>query len=114
MRLLILLISVLSVVSYALFPSKMMVLKTYSHGIWGHLIAFFFLSAIFFFTTKARIFFQFFVLLLIGVLIELLQMMTTYRNASFEDFIYDAIGISIFYLFVLIFRKAFKIKKQYR
>lgn len=105
MKILVLLISILFVVSYAMFPTKMMILKSYSHGFFGHFIAFFFLSFIFITTTKLRIYWQILILFSLGIAIEFLQMLTTYRNASIEDILYDAVGIFIFYGLFFIFQK---------
>jgi VanZ family protein len=98
--------SIIIVAIVAILPREYLILKEYSHGLFGHGIAFFFLSTMFYFFSGLKVWTQILYLLAIGLVIEIIQHFSDYRIASAEDLLFDIYGISSFYA-LLVFRPLF-------
>lgn len=94
--------SIIIVIVAALLPREYLIIKEYSHGFWGHGLAFIFLSFVFYFFSKLKIWIQIVSLLGVGISIELIQHFSRYRYASYEDLLFDMYGIGFFYAIIML------------
>ncbi|MCC4831385.1 VanZ family protein [Shewanella sp. 10N.7] len=71
----------------------------------GHVLSFFGLAFLAYFAFKPKWYWMCSILAFYAILIEVIQSQIPYRSASIADVVADLAGITLFYIFLFIFRK---------
>jgi len=107
-------LSLIIISVFAFSPGQYTPAFIVNHDKTAHVLTFFVLTFLMQYTFRTIVIYKIMMLaMLLGVTIELIQLLFTSRGFSFEDLIYDVIGITIYGITYLLIYSLQKINKSF-